>query len=160
MIFEIVNPSDKCTLEAFDHEVAAIACVLIGNGKYALDGIDTKLEVPIFMFGGHDEWFTETFGRNVSDSLGYIKANKANELITCLNSVMLGSAESRASFKKGLELITDAEKREEWRQHWLNERRTSLNNICQFAWDYAKELEKQWNKQPPAEVAKFLPKEA
>lgn len=36
MIFEIINPSDKCNLEASDHEVASIACCLIGEGKDAL----------------------------------------------------------------------------------------------------------------------------
>ena len=104
MIFEIINPSDACTLEAFDHEVASIACCFIGSGKYALKGIDTDLEVPLFIFGDHDEWFT-------------------------------------ASFNKGMDLIDDPIKKEEWQQHWLDERRTSLNNICARAWDYAKHFD-------------------
>ena len=141
MIFEIINPSDACTLEAFDHEVASIACCFIGSGKYALKGIDTDLEVPLFIFGDHDEWFTEKFNRDLEQSIEFIKANKLDELVGCLNSVLIGGAESRASFNKGMDLIDDPIKKEEWQQHWLDERRTSLNNICARAWDYAKHFD-------------------
>lgn len=141
MIFEIINPSDKCTLEAFDHEVASIACCLIGGGKYALDGIDTDLEVPLFIFGGHDDWFSEKFKRTLEESIIHVKSTKIDALINCLNSVLIGGAESRASFNKGLDLIEDPIKKEEWRQHWLDERRSSLNNICARAWSLGKHFE-------------------
>ncbi|MDM1021638.1 hypothetical protein QSV37_15195 [Acinetobacter sp. VNK23] len=141
MIFEIINPSDKCTLEAFDHEVASVACCLIGSGQYALKGLDTDLEVPLFLFGGHDEWFTEKFGRTFEESIDFCKNNKLDALITCLNSTLIGGAESRASFNKGMDLIDDPVKKEEWRKHWLDQRRTSLNNICASAWSYARHFE-------------------
>ena len=146
MIFEIINPSDKCTLETSDHEVAAVTCCLIGTGKYALQGIDTDLEVPLFIFGDHDEWFTEKFNRDLDQSIEFIKANKLDELIVCLNGVLIGGAESRASFNKGMDLIDDPIKKEEWRQHWLDERRTSLNNICTRAWHYAESLQQLKNR--------------
>lgn len=40
-----------------------------------------------------------------------------------------------------MDLIDDPIKKEEWQQHWLDERRTSLNNICARAWDYAKHFD-------------------
>ena len=104
-------------------------------------GIDTDLEVPLFIFGDHDEWFTEKFNRDLEQSIEFIKANKLDELVACLNSVLIGGAESRASFNKGMDLIDDPIKKEEWQQHWLDERRTSLNNICARAWDYAKHFD-------------------
>ena len=40
MKFEIINPSDACTMYAPDLEVAAVAVSFLGDGKYPLEGLD------------------------------------------------------------------------------------------------------------------------
>lgn len=137
MIFEIINPSDQCTLVADDLEIAAIICCLIGTGKYALKGLDTDLEVPLFIFGGHDEWFTGKFSRNYKDSLEYAIANKIDELIACAESVMIGGLADRHLYEQALSLIDDPTKQNEYRDSYLDKKRSSLNNICSRSWQYA-----------------------
>lgn len=93
MEFEIINPSDPYTITAPDLEIAAAAVVLLGNGKYSLEGKDGTPDVPFFLFGGHDEWFQEKFDRSLNESIEWILGSRAEELAACLDSVKIGSAE-------------------------------------------------------------------
>ena len=90
MKYEIINPSDKAFIEADDFEVAAVACVLIGRGQYALDPVSGKGEkVPIFLFGGHDAWFREKLGRPLGECIDAVKKDKLAALVACLRSAKL-----------------------------------------------------------------------
>lgn len=140
MLFEIINPSDTYTVLAPDLEIAGVACCLLGNGQYAFQGIDCDGEVPLFLFGGHDEWFTKHFGSDFETITGKVMSSRRAELADCFDSVLIGDAAHRKAFDKGLELIDDPVKREHWREHWLDERRTSMNNIGGRAWGLAKRL--------------------
>lgn len=136
MLFEIINPSDPYTIEAPDLKVAAVACVLLGNGKLGFQGIDCEAEVPLFLFGGYDEWFTKHCGGDFKSVMAQVTESRLSELADCLDSVLIGDAAHRKSFQKGLELIDDPVKRE----HWLDERRSSMDNIGGHAWSIAKQL--------------------
>lgn len=35
MIFELINPSDKCTFEAPNLKIAALVTCVLGNGQYS-----------------------------------------------------------------------------------------------------------------------------
>lgn len=98
MEFEISNPSDYCTMKARDLEVAAVAVCILGNGAYGLDGIgkDEGKGVPIFLFGGHDEWFKEKFGRTLDESETLMESKPA-ELADCLESVSYRQGRERTS---------------------------------------------------------------
>lgn len=88
--YELINPSDPIHLTATDHTAATAACVLLGNGKYALEpleGEDAK-PVPIMMFGDPEPWFMEHFGQTVDDFLASINANPSTT-IAALRSVRL-----------------------------------------------------------------------
>ena len=95
MKFEIVNPSDPYTMEATDMEVAAVAVSFLGAGRYGLKGIDEDAgqDVPIFLFGGHDEWFIGKFGMNFEDTSNHVIEHRATELANALDTVTLGRAE-------------------------------------------------------------------
>lgn len=60
--YEVINPSDECYITGGGEELAA-ACVFLGRGKYALRAEDGTEGCPLFLFGGFNEWWTETFGR-------------------------------------------------------------------------------------------------
>lgn len=98
MKFNIVNPSDPYTMEAPDLEIAAVAGCFLGVGKYPLAGIgaDSGEHVPGFMYGGHDEWFTEQFGSNFLETSERVIEQRGEELALALDSVTLQS-ESRSS---------------------------------------------------------------
>ena len=85
MKFEIINPSDACTMYAPDLEVAAVAVSFLGDGKYPLEGLDDAAGqgVPAFLFGGHDEWFSSKFGMSFQDA-DYFNAINGNQFIADL----------------------------------------------------------------------------
>lgn len=146
--YEIVNPSDPYTICADDRAVAAVACFLLGQGQYAFTDIENGEDgVPIFLFGGVDAWTNETFGKNASDLIKGVLADKRDALIACLDSTLIGRPSDRASYEKGLELIDDPAKRKAWRDHWHDERRSSLNDIGGRAYELADRL-----RQPPPKV--------
>ncbi|MEG9134010.1 hypothetical protein VPJ54_17735, partial [Acinetobacter baumannii] len=45
MIFELINPSDKCTFEAPNLKIAALVTCVLGNGQYCAKGIENDLDV-------------------------------------------------------------------------------------------------------------------
>lgn len=95
MKFEIINPSDAYTFEAPDLMVAATVICLLGNGQYSGRGIEETAgtDIPFFVFGGADEWFTEKFGTNYDETVGGLLAEKPIELAESFESVKLVSGE-------------------------------------------------------------------
>ena len=97
MKFEIINPSDPYTMEADDLRVAAVAVCLLGNGKYGLDALgedrDKGNNVPVFIFGGHDEWFEPRFGATYEDTAKQVLEQRTDALARAFDSVTLLRAE-------------------------------------------------------------------
>lgn len=91
MKFEIINPSDPYMMTAPDLQIAAVAVCLLGDGKYPLSGIDEDEgnDVPAFLFGGHDEWFTEKFGSNFHETAERTITGRNDDLVSALESVQL-----------------------------------------------------------------------
>lgn len=68
MKYEIINPSDYCTIEHDSLLAAAVACLLLGRGQYALEPVEEGAEkVPMFMFGGFEGWWGERSDVNVNE---------------------------------------------------------------------------------------------
>jgi hypothetical protein len=105
--FELINPSDPYTFTAPDLETAALAVVLLGRGQYGGKSLDGGEDVPIFLFGGHDEWFAEKFGRTPKESLDHIEHEA---IAACLDTLTLGRAErsSMNNIGKGATLLAAA----------------------------------------------------
>ncbi|AIL77347.1 hypothetical protein RG113_003062 [Acinetobacter baumannii] len=140
MIFELINLSDKCTFEAPNLKIAALVTCVLGNGQYSAKGIKHDLDVPFFLFGGHEEWFISKFGTNFEETLIQVRDEEKQDLADSFNSVLLGSYLDRTAFFKAYNLIKDPAEQKEWRKQWLDERRSSFNNICERAWNYAEQV--------------------
>ena len=125
MIFEIINPSDPYTLECDDLEIASVTVCFLGQGQYGMHQIDGDKEfrMPIFLFGGENEWFKENFGDNADVIIGRCFKDKKLQLADALDSVRIGGINSRGKSKD---------------EH--NENRSSVNDIGGVAWEYAKFL--------------------
>jgi len=97
--FELINPSDEYHLEAPDLKVAAIACLIIGGGAYGLLFLDGSGEVavPLFIFGGHDEWFIDKFRADFETTLQEVLGNRCEELCACLESFVIPNGGERSS---------------------------------------------------------------
>ena len=142
MIYEIINPSDCYTIEAQSLDVAFVACVLLGSGQYSFSPLEDGAleEVPLFLFGGSEEWANEHFGKTVSEVFALVTTQKRVELADCFDSCLIGHAVNRAAYTDGLDLIDDPAKREQWRARWHDKRRSSMNDIGGRAYKMAANL--------------------
>lgn len=61
---EVTNPHDKITIDYTDPEAAQLAIMIIGHGTYGVDGDDG---MPIFIFGGSEEWITKKYGKSLDE---------------------------------------------------------------------------------------------
>ena len=136
-LYDVSNPSDAYTFEAPDTTVAFVVVALLGNGGYGATPIgDDKAEkIPIFLFGGADDWMRE---RGIV--IDRVLADRKPAIIESLDSVLIGDAHDRQAFRDGLELIDDPAKRVQWRDRWHDDRRSSMNNIGKRAWTIAARL--------------------
>lgn len=138
--FEVCNPSDKATIEADDPVVACVATLLVGRGQLGLLDENGDILLPVFLFGGADEWIAKNIGAEEDSLPQYVDAN-LEALVAALDSCMYGGAADRKAYQRGLDLVADdPEKREAWRQGWAEDRRTSTSKICAAYWGFAEHL--------------------
>jgi len=141
MLYEIINPSDPYTIEAPSLDVALVACLFLGSGQYGFKPIDGgAIEIPLFLLGGHEEYCQEHFGCTLDALITRVTEEKSAELAKCFESCLIGYQQDRSTYKAGLELIDDPAKREQWRDRWLDEGRSSMNNIGGRAYKMAAKL--------------------
>lgn len=132
--FELINPSDPYTFFAQNEEVASLI-VLCLNTMYGAKSKDETIEIPIFMFGGSEEWYFEKFNRTPDEGLEiHKKAVKEG-----LDSFMYGSFKDRERYELALSLIDDEDKKEEFKEKW-NDARSSFNDIGTYAHKLAKKI--------------------
>jgi len=139
MIYEIINISDPYTIAGENFAAVCMAVSIIGEGQYALRRENGESAMPAFLFGGHDKWFLQEFGKDFST----VAEELAKEDIAeALESVLIGNLEDRRAFEA---IYHDAEPaaREEARQQWHEERITSLNDIGATACEWAASLRQQ-----------------
>lgn len=135
MEYELINPSDPYTFIAEDLETAAHVVFALSPAYGARPKDEGNEGVPIFIFGGWEEWYTEKFGRTPDEEL----IAKKNAIADALDSMMLGGFEDRRRYHAALDAITDPEKREKFIAEW-QDGRSSLNDIGTYAHALAKQL--------------------
>lgn len=127
---EVINPSDAYTICIDDPLAACVAVALLTNGKWGIKDADGNQVLPMFIFGGFDEWWKEqgTEGLNVDDWL----EKHGERLIEPLESVLIGD---RWAFDQAASALT-GEDLERFRQEWHERYRTSMNDFgkCAKAW--------------------------
>lgn len=69
MKMKIMNPSDECNLENDDLEASAFVTIYISSGKYALNDEDGNQLMPLFLFGGCEEYWLKKFGHSIEEFL-------------------------------------------------------------------------------------------
>lgn len=125
-VYEIINPSDPYSLVTDSREVAAAACLMLGQGAYSLKEVGSDWSMPLFLLGDIDdvrEWWSEEFG---GDFEGFPESHLA-EIAYALQTVMIGDPKNR-----GLEEMPDND------QH--DQDRTSMNDIGRKAWSLAEKM--------------------
>jgi len=136
--YEIINPSDKAFFFAPSLTIATLVTVILGNGQYAAKPeAEDAPEVPMFLFGGFDEWWTENFEEDLEGAVD----RHRGEIAKSLRSVAYGDMQTRRLFDAALEAIEDPEKRATFIAKWNDEKRTSLNDIMGRAHQIAQNME-------------------
>jgi hypothetical protein len=133
MIYEIVNPSDPITIEADDLVIAQVATIILGRGRYGLTDESGNEVLPLFLFGGFDQWAK----KNQFDVDKIMKERWA-EIADCLETtVVVGISERRAILaavgSHGKEAI----------ERFNDERRSSMNDISGYAHKIAERIREQ-----------------
>lgn len=136
-IYVISNPSDPYTIESDNELVACYAVLLLGRGGF---GLSTEKDVvmPILLFGGFEEWLMKAFGSKSIPNEWVLENREA--IIKALESVLVGSPRDRKELTSALALMPDPAAREQYKQQWMDRRRSSLNNIGGRAHEIAKAL--------------------
>lgn len=122
MLFEVINPSDSVTLEAEDVDVARAVCLLLGEGKYALNDENGEEVLPLLFLGGFEEWAAEH-----NFDLGRICDTQRQAIIACLESASCCSLKDRRAIRAAVGDDPTALAR------YNDEKRSSLNDICGYA---------------------------
>ena len=137
MEYELINPSDPYTFIAADYETAVLTVFCLGPA-YGAKPKGGGEDVPIFIFGGAVEWYTEKFGRSPDDGLD----EKGRAVADALASMMLGGFEDRRRYELALSAIDDPEKKSRFIDEW-QDGRSSLNNIGGAAHRLAERIRKR-----------------
>ena len=133
MLFEVSNPSDEYTIEAEDWSVACVVGLIIGRGQYGLNEVDGDHEMPLFLFGGLEEWVEAEFEKPLEEFMGSVDKI---EVANCLNSIVVGN---RANYTLGLGEKTGEEADAFW-EVWHDLNCSSMNDIGQYSRNYAAKL--------------------
>src|SRR5215207_925512 len=66
MLYQVNTPGKAYTFETSSFTAACVVTTLLGGGFYSL-WQDGKQVMPVFMFGGAEEWFRRVFHKNFMD---------------------------------------------------------------------------------------------
>jgi hypothetical protein len=66
MLYQLNTPEKPYVFEASSFPTACVAATLLGGGFYSL-WQGGKQVMPVFMFGGVDEWYQRVFGRHFTE---------------------------------------------------------------------------------------------
>ncbi len=135
--------SDAYTCQAEDENAAAIAVLLLGNGKYGLKDEKGETVLPLMIFAGEDAC-NELINKHTSGAVlsDYITANEP-AIAAILQSVMTVGFSERKAYDRAMELIDDPTKRDAFRAEYHDRNRTSMNDIGGRAWRMAAALQKK-----------------
>ena len=141
-IYEIINPSDACTIEAPDDRTAIAAVAILSEGAYGVRELPGNREVcGISLFGGLAEEMVDAFlpawkaggfpkGNDVTKATIEAMMSWVGEHRTAvtdaLDSFCYGDADERAFLAESMAQAADPAKVKAAHE---NRRRSSLNNI-------------------------------
>ena len=130
-IYEVINPSDPVRFWHDRDDVAAMATVLVGEGRYGCKR-DGEMVCPLMLFGGVKADLVALFG--TTDLTAWVNRddNRA-EVVECLRRWTVGRFD---------ELTAAQAMTPEDRAAWNEKRRGSLNDICGRARELADWLER------------------
>lgn len=139
-IYEIINPSDHYTFEAPDDTLARLVGLVLGEGRYGIEGPDGETVLAIYIFGVDESTLDHLFQPEHKSLAAALEARRA-ELPAALRSVMIASRAERADILAALDAMESDAARDAFREHYHDTKRSSLNDIGAYAWALADHME-------------------
>lgn len=136
-LYEIISPSDPYTFRADSVAIARFVVIALGTGQYDGEAEDgTSLDAMLLTFTKEEAKakLHEFFG----DPKQFVREHRA-EIIEALESVMSFNRGERGAYDEAIKLIP-ADKIAGYRKKVHDKNRSSLNDIGDRAWKYAKKL--------------------
>lgn len=143
MIYEIINPSDACTIEAQDTVLASIAIIVLGNGQYGLYDEDGRTVLGIFALSKPEKLIEWLRDNGVEDTkMDEFYAKNGEEIATILESVVYGDASDRKAIVALTESMTKPDRLKALAKY-NDSKRSSMNDIRSAAFELAKGFRKK-----------------
>lgn len=143
MIYEIVNPSDACTIEAQDSVLASIAMIVLGNGQYGLYDEDGRTVLGIFALSKPEKLIEWLRDNGVEDTkMDEFYAKNGEEIATILESVVYGDIKDRKAITALTESMTKSDRLKALAKY-NDSKRSSMNDIGSAAFELAKGFRKK-----------------
>ena len=101
MIFQINTPEKAHTFEASSFTAACVVTTLLGGGFYSLWQAGKQV-MPVFMFGGLEEWFRRVFGKNFTDVVQEISTD---EIAQIYMTILAGKPRERQCYLQELSML-------------------------------------------------------
>lgn len=137
MIYEIVNPSDACTIEHGDTIAASLACLLLGEGRYALRGEDDSEPIGILIFGGQDALKNWLAANKLGEDVNVEIDSRRAAIADALESITYGRIDDRAAV---LAVVGTSGDKLAALARWNDAKRSSMNDMSSAAFAIAKQL--------------------
>jgi hypothetical protein len=143
VIYEIINPSDACTIEAQDTVLASIAIIVLGNGQYGLYDEDGRTVLGIFALSKPEKLIEWLRDNGVEDTkMDEFYAKNGEEIATILESVVYGDASDRKAIVALTESMTKPDRLKALAKY-NDSKRSSMNDIRSAAFELAKGFRKK-----------------
>jgi hypothetical protein len=101
MLYQINTPEKAYTFEASSFTAACVMTTLLGGGFYSL-WQDGKQVMPVFMFGGAEEWFRRVFDKNFTDVVQEVSLDEISQIYM---TILAGKPEERQRYLQELSMI-------------------------------------------------------
>ena len=135
MIYEIINPSDACTIAAESDLIAWVAVLELSGGRYNIAPKDGSRSFPFFPLGPTNEGVAKVLRDEFCETRSHLHILMAHidEFITCFDSFVYGSFSERELYDKEMTSIPDNIARAVYKTQHRNAHHNSLNNIGALA---------------------------
>ena len=101
MLYQVNTPEKPYTFEASSFTAACVVATLLGGGFYSL-WQDGKQVMPVFMFGGAEEWFKRVFDKNLTD---VVQEVSPEEIAQIYMTILAGKPQERQRYLQELSMI-------------------------------------------------------
>ena len=101
MLYQLNTPEKPYTFEASSFTAACVAATLLGGGFYSL-WQDGKQVMPVFMFGGTEQWYQWAFGRPFADVLQDVPKE---EILRIYMTILAGKPQELQRYLQELSMI-------------------------------------------------------